>query len=76
MTTLAEADVEQATLECLSRLGLNVSIGPGIAPDMPIAERDDCGRVFLDRPQFRPRRTDSILSGEALAALSEESGRR
>ena len=43
MTTLVEADVEQAALEWLSGLGWQVLHGPDIAPDGPNAERDDYG---------------------------------
>ena len=49
MTTLTEADVEQAALEWLSGLGWRVLHGPDIAPDMPNAERDDYGQIVLDR---------------------------
>ena len=49
MTTLTEAEVEQAALEWLSGLGWHVLHGPDIAPDMPSAERDDYGQVVLDR---------------------------
>ena len=59
MTTLTEADVEQAALEWLSGLGWQVLHGPDIAPDMPNAERADYGQVVLNR-RFR----------DALAALN------
>ena len=49
MTTLTEADVEQAALEWLSGLGWQVLHGPDIAPDMPNAERADYGQVVLNR---------------------------
>ena len=49
MTTLTEADVEQAALEWLSGLGWGVAHGPDIAPDSPNAERDDYGQVVLER---------------------------
>ena len=71
---ISETDVGLAVLERHSRLGLQVSIGPDIAPDMAIAERDDRGRVVLDRPQFRPRRTDLILLGETLAVTLRKIG--
>ena len=48
MTTLTEADVEQAALNWLSNLGWAVAHGPNIAPDTPFAERDDYGQVVLD----------------------------
>ena len=49
MTTLTEADVEQAALEWLAGLGWQVVHGPDIAPDMPNAERDDYGQVVLEQ---------------------------
>ena len=49
MTTLAEADVEQAALEWLCGLGWQQILhSPDIAPDIPNAERDDYGQVVLD----------------------------
>ena len=48
-TTLAEADVEQAALEWLWGLDLQVLHGLDIAPDMPNAEREDNGQVVLER---------------------------
>ena len=49
MTTLTEAEVEQAALEWLSSLGWQTAHGPDIAPDTPDAERDDYGQVVLER---------------------------
>ena len=49
MTTITEADVEQAALEWLSSLGWQVVHGPDIAPGTPNAERDDYGQVVLER---------------------------
>ena len=49
MTTLTEADVEQAALAWLSALGWQTAHGPDIAPDTPNAERDDYGQVVLER---------------------------
>ena len=49
MTTITEAEVEQATLDWLSGLGWAVAHGPDIAPDTPNAERDDYGQVVLER---------------------------
>ena len=43
MTTLTEAEVEQAALDWLSCLGWAVAHGPDIAPEMPNIE-GDCGR--------------------------------
>ena len=49
MTTITEAEVEQAALEWLSSLGWQTAHGPDIAPDTPDAERDDYGQVMLER---------------------------
>ncbi len=49
MTTLTEADVEQAALAWLEGLGWQVAHGPDIAPDTPGAERSDYGQVVLER---------------------------
>ena len=48
MTTLTEADVEQAALDWLATLGWQVAHGPDIAPDTPAAERNDYGQVVLE----------------------------
>ena len=48
MTTLTEADVEQAALAWLEGLGWRVAHGPDIAPDTPGAERSDYGQVVLE----------------------------
>ncbi len=49
MTTITEADVEQAALDWLSGLGWAVAHGPAIAPETPNAERADYGQVVLER---------------------------
>ena len=49
MTTLTEADVEQAALDWLAGLGWRVAHGPDIAPDAPGSERADYGQVVLER---------------------------
>ena len=49
MTTITEAEVEQAALDWLSDLGWAVAHGPDIAPETPNAERDDYGQVVLER---------------------------
>ena len=49
MTTLTEADVEQAALDWLATVGWDVAHGPDIAPDAPGAERDEYGQVVLER---------------------------
>ena len=49
MTTLTEADVEQAALDWLSSLGWGVAHGLDIAPGTPNAERGDYGQVVLER---------------------------
>ena len=49
MTTLTEADVEQAALDWLIGLGWQVAHGSDIAPETPHAERDDYEQVVLER---------------------------
>ena len=49
MTTLTEADVEQAALDWLSALGWQVAHGTDIAPGIPNAERSNYGQVVLER---------------------------
>ena len=49
MTTLNEADVEQAALDWLRGLGWSVAHGPDIAPDISGSERGDYGQVVLER---------------------------
>ena len=48
MTTITEADVEEASLAWLADLGWGVAHGPDIAPETPNAERDDYGQVVLE----------------------------
>ena len=49
MTTITEADVEQAALDWLAAVGWGVAHGLDIAPDAPGAERADYGQVVLER---------------------------
>ena len=49
MTTITEAEVEQAALSWLEGVGWQVAHGPDIAPDTPDAERGDYGQVALER---------------------------
>ena len=49
MTTLSEADVEQAALAWLQAAGWRVRYGPEIAPDTPDAERSGYDQVVLER---------------------------
>ena len=49
MTTLTEADVEQAARDWLIGLGWQVAHGSDIAPETPHAERDDYEQVVLER---------------------------
>ena len=49
MTTITEADVEQAALAWLEGLRWGVAHGPAILPDTPNAERTDYGQVVLER---------------------------
>ena len=48
MTTITEADVEQAALEWLAGLGWGVAYGPDIAPGTAGPEREDFGEVVLE----------------------------
>lgn len=48
MTTITDADVEQAALDWLSSLGWAVAHGPDIPPDMPGAERVSYEDVVLE----------------------------
>lgn len=48
MTTLTEADVEQAALGWLECLGWKTAHGPDIAPEVPGAERTDYREVVLE----------------------------
>ena len=49
MTTLAEADVEDAALEWLGDLGWQTLHGPDIGPGAPGEKRADYGAVVLER---------------------------
>ena len=49
MTTLTEADVEEAALDWLEGLGWGMAHGPDIAPGTPAQERDNYTEVFLER---------------------------
>ena len=49
MTTLTEADVEQAALDWLQAAGWRVRYGPEIAPETPDAERSGYDQVVLER---------------------------
>ena len=49
MTTITEADVEEAALAWLADLGWGVAHWPDIAPDTLNAERDDYAQVVLER---------------------------
>ena len=67
MTTLTEADIEQATLEWLSSLGWQVANGPDIAPEGPNPERSDFGEVALEeRLRQALKRLNPDLSAAAL----------
>ena len=49
MTTITEADVEQAALDWLRDAGWGVAYGPDMAPHGSAPERDDFGQVVLER---------------------------
>ena len=69
MTTLTEADVEAVALDWLASLGWQVAHGPDFAPDAPGAEREDYGRVVLER-RLRDALADLNL-GLPVAALDD-----
>ena len=67
MTTITEADVEQAALDWLSGLGWQVTHGPDIAPGTPAAERDNYAQVVLEgRLRDVLERLNPDLEDEAL----------
>ena len=49
MTTITEADVEQAALSGSPPSAGMYAHGPDVAPETPNAERDDYGQVMLER---------------------------
>ena len=73
MTSLTEADVEQAALAWLSGLGWQVAHGPDIAPDAPGAERTDYGQVILAR---RLRDALALLNSGLPAEALDDAFRR
>ncbi len=73
MTTLTEADVEQAALAWLKDLGWRVAHGPDIAPGAPNAERTDYGQVVLER---RLRDALALLNPGLPADALEDAFRR
>ena len=73
MTTLTEADVEQAALEWLAGIGWQVAHGPDIAPDTPNAERGGYGEVVLER---RLRQALSDLNSGLPASALDDAYRR
>ena len=79
MTTITEADVEQAALDWLAGLGWSVAHGPDIAPDSPGAERGDYGEVVLEHrlrdalAALNPRLPSSALD-DAFRKLTRPEG--
>ena len=73
MTTITEADVEQAALAWLSGLGWGVAHGPDIAPDAPGAERTDYGQVIL---AGRLRDALALLNSDLPAEALDDAFRR
>ena len=49
MSSIAESDIEEASLDWLAELGYTVLHGPDIAPDTPDAERSTYSEVILER---------------------------
>ena len=67
MTTLTEADVEDAALEWLAALGWQTAHGPDIGPGAPAEERASYGSVVLERrlrdaPRAAGRRAGNCLT--------------
>ncbi len=73
MTTITEADVEQAALAWLRGLGWRVARGPDIAPGAPEAERADYGQVVLER---RLRDALALLNPSLPAEALDDAFRR
>ena len=73
MTTITEADVEQAALDWLRDVGWGVAHGPDIAPGTPNAERDDFGQVVLEQ---RLRDALARLNPELPAAALDDAFRK
>ncbi len=73
MTTITEADVEEAALAWLEGLGWRVAHGPDIGPGAPNAERADFGQVVLGR---RLRDTLALLNPGLPASALEDAFRR
>ena len=79
MSTLTEADVEQAALDWLSALGWQVAHGPDIAPGTPNTERSDYGQVVLERRlrdslvEFNPSLPEAALD-DAFRKLTRPEG--
>ena len=73
MTTLTEADVEQAALDWLATVGWQAAHGPDIAPDTPGAERDGYGQVPLGS---RLRKALARLNPSLPAAALDDASRK
>ncbi len=73
MTTITEADVEEAALNWLASLGWQVAHGPDIAPDTFGAERTDYGQVVLER---RLRDALVLLNSDLPAEALDDAFRR
>ena len=73
MTTITEADVEQAGLAWLAGAGWRVAHGPDIAPEAPNAERADYGQVVLEQ---RLRDALAQLNPDLPAAALDDAFRR
>jgi type I restriction enzyme R subunit len=69
MSLITESTVEEAALTWIEGLGWQVQYGPGIAPEMPAAERVDYGQVILEgRLRAALTRLNPDLPAEALEA--------
>ncbi len=70
---VTESIIEQAALAWLEGLGWHVAYGPDIAPDTPGAEREDYGKVVLER---RLRDTLARLNPGLPASALEDAFRK
>ena len=72
MTSITEADVEQAALDWLSALGWKVAHGPDTPPGTPNAERTDYGQVALER-RLHNSPHSSVISASKLTPYLDAS---
>ncbi len=63
MVAFIKSTVESAALAWLEVIGWQITHGPDIAPDQPLAERRDYGEVVLTR-RLRDTILPKLISGE------------